>query len=60
MDYSFEHSDRSKRRREKREEAMRDAIALLTLLQVRFSQPFGPERRGSIEKTMNLHRNSRD
>ena len=39
MDFSFAHSDRSKRRLEKHDEAMRDTIALLTSLGVRFSQP---------------------
>ena len=39
MDYSFEHSDRSKRRREKHKVAMHDAKALLESLGVRFSQP---------------------
>lgn len=39
MDYSFAESDRSKRRREKLQEAMRDATALLNSLGIRFSQP---------------------
>jgi len=39
MDYSFEHSDRSKRRREKHKVAMHDAKAVLESLGVRFSQP---------------------
>jgi hypothetical protein len=39
MDFSFAHSDRSKRRLEKHEEAMRDTIALLNSLGVRFNQP---------------------
>jgi hypothetical protein len=39
MDYSFEHSDRSKRRREKHKVAMHDAKALLESLGVRFNQP---------------------
>ena len=39
MDYSFAQSDRSKNRLKNREEAMRDAKAMLTSLGVRFSQP---------------------
>jgi hypothetical protein len=39
MDYSFAKSDRLTIRRKKREEAMRDAQALLKSLGVRFSQP---------------------
>jgi hypothetical protein len=39
MDYSFAQSDRSKRRLEKHQEAMRDTIALLNSLGIRFSQP---------------------
>jgi hypothetical protein len=39
MDFSFAQSDRSKRRLEKREEAMHDAKALLTSLGILFGQP---------------------
>jgi hypothetical protein len=39
MDFTLAQSDRSKRRLEKQQAAMRDAIDLLTSLQVRFSQP---------------------
>jgi hypothetical protein len=39
MNCSFEYSDKSKKRLEAREEAMREAKAILTSLGVRFSQP---------------------
>ncbi len=39
MNYGFENSDKSKKRLERREEAMREAKVILTSLGVRFSQP---------------------